>query len=331
MRSVEPLVFWGLLPVCLALSFLFSGMEAGVFALNRLRIRHLMRTGHPAARLLHGYLENPENFLWTILVGNTVVSLSSVGLLVIGLYEWLGDRPTWFWLAVALGVFLFYALCDLLPKMLFQRLPNRLCLRLVRPFRLVHLVMRPLVAVITEISYQVLQLTGGQRFTGRLFGSREELRQFLQESGPGITSEERAMMARVLELQNTAVRQITVPMSKVPCVTASTPVSDLLALARQRRVSWFPVQETDGRRRRVTGVVDVGALLYWAGLDASRAAGEFVKPAVYLEEHLRLEVALQRLRRSGQPLAIVLGHDGAELGVVGLQDILNFVFGEVRL
>ena len=49
-------------------------MEAGVFALNRLRVRRLARAGKPSAKLLHGFLENPEKFLWTILVGNTLAN-----------------------------------------------------------------------------------------------------------------------------------------------------------------------------------------------------------------------------------------------------------------
>ena len=79
---------------CVALSFFLSGMEVGVFALSRLRIRHLMRAGNPRARALLGYLERPENFLWTILVGNTLanIGVSSIG--VMWLYAWLRPWPT---------------------------------------------------------------------------------------------------------------------------------------------------------------------------------------------------------------------------------------------
>jgi hypothetical protein len=65
---------------CLALSFVLSGMEAGVFALSRLRIRQQMRAGNASARVLHQFLENPENFLWTIVVGNTLVNFVVLGL-----------------------------------------------------------------------------------------------------------------------------------------------------------------------------------------------------------------------------------------------------------
>ena len=36
-------------------------------------------------------------------------------------------------------------------------------------------------------------------------------------------------------------------------------------------------------------------------------------------------------RKRGQRLAIVLGRDGRELGIVSLQDILKAIFGEVKL
>ena len=74
------LLIWIGFVVCLVLSFLLSGMEAGVFALSRLRIRQQMRAGRRSAEVLHRYLENPEDFLWTILVGNTLANFCILGL-----------------------------------------------------------------------------------------------------------------------------------------------------------------------------------------------------------------------------------------------------------
>ena len=52
---------------------------------------------------------------------------------------------------------------------------------------------------------------------------------------------------------------------------------------------------------------------------------------MFLEEDLRLDVALERLQRGGQRLAVVLGRDGREVGIVSLEDILKTIFGEVKL
>src|SRR5882724_5697875 len=130
---------------CLVLSFLFSGMEAGVLAMNQLRIRQLMRTGSVNAQVLNGYLERREDFLWTILIGNTLANFAAVGLLVMLLQHSLGQWPS-LWLASFLAVmFLFYTFFELLPKMLFRLYPNRLTLAMTPPFRLIHLVLSPLV------------------------------------------------------------------------------------------------------------------------------------------------------------------------------------------
>ena len=38
-----------------------------------------------------------------------------------------------------------------------------------------------------------------------------------------------------------------------------------------------------------------------------------------------------RMQKSGQRLAIVLGRDRRELGIISLQDVLKVIFGEVSL
>ena len=316
---------------CLAISFLLSGMEAGVFALSRLRIRQRMRAGDPRAKALHGYLENPENFLWTILVGNTVANVLAISLGVLGLYDWSGDWPVLFGGALLVGGTLFYALCELLPKMLFRLYPNRMCMFVALPFRLIHLVLRPLVSLTAIFSRSVLRWSGGKRFTGHLFGNRDELRIVMQESAQGLSSEERTMINRVLDLQHLTVRQITVPMTKVVTASVETSVRELLALFRERGFSRLPVWKKEQARSHIVGIVSVNSLVFREKLDPNQTAGGLLEPALYFDNEMRLEVALRQMQRTGQRLAIVLGHDRTELGVISLQDILRVIFGEVSL
>src|SRR6185436_2647090 len=133
-----------------------------------------------------------------------------------------------FVLVFSMAVFFFYVLFDLLPKMLFRRFPNRLCLSLARPFGLVHFILRPLVAVVEWFSRMLLRWHGGKTFTGHLFGNREELRLVMQESAQGFTSEERAMINRVLDLQSLTVRQAMKPLGDGGKIITETPVSQVL-------------------------------------------------------------------------------------------------------
>src|ERR1051326_7806506 len=133
--NAEQILIWLAFAVCLALSFLLSDMEAGVFALSRLRIRQQMRAGRRSAQVLPGYLENPENFLWTILVGNTIANFFILGWLLVILHGFLRGHLLWFIVAFACITLLFYNFFDLLPKMLFRVFPNRLAMAMARPFR----------------------------------------------------------------------------------------------------------------------------------------------------------------------------------------------------
>ena len=306
-------------------------MEAGVFALSRLRIRQQARAGLPSAKLLHEYLENPENFLWTILVGNTVANALILGWLVVMLHQNLTGRLGWFVLVYAMTVFLFYALFDFLPKMLFRMFPTRLCVLLARPFRWVHFILRPLVAGVEWASGVLLRWRGGKVFTGHLFGNREELRLVMQDSTQTLTSEERGMINRVLDLQTITVRQVMSPLSRAVTTTTQSKIADVLRICQQTKFTRLPVWATRDGQQRIIGLLHLNSLLYQPALDLSRLAGEYIKPALFLDEDLRLEIALRRMQRGGQRLAIVLARDRREIGILSLQDVLKVIFGEVSL
>jgi CBS domain containing-hemolysin-like protein len=315
--------------ICVALSFLFSGMETGVLAMNRFRIRQRMRSGDRRAAVLHGFLENPEHFLWAILVGNTLVNLLIFSLGFLQLQIWLKGRPIAKSVVFVAGVFVFYIVCELAPKTLFQRSPNRLSLALAIPFRWIDRLLSPLVAVVAWFSRGLLHYTGGTAYTGRLFGSREELRFVMQEAAPSLTSEEKVMINRVLDLPNWRVRHVMVPLADAITVPAETPISQVLDLCRKRSLTRVPA--VDPNTRRIAGVINLEHVLFSTDFDASRPARDYLQPAFFLPEDLHLEEALRRMQHTGWRQAVVLGPDRREVGLISLQDILKVIFGEVTL
>jgi putative hemolysin len=264
-------------------------------------------------------------------VGNTLANFLILAWVLAKLHEWLFGYRGWEIAAFAVTVFLFYTFCDLLPKMLFRAHPNSLSLSAARVFRLVYFVLRPLVLIVEEISQTVLRWTGGKAFTGRLFGNREEMRALMHESEQAFSSDERAMINRVLDLQNFSVGQIATPLANIVTIQGQTPVGEALALARKQRFSRLPIWETRDGRPRVAGLLLLGPLLFRDDLDLQKPAAAHMTPALFLGEDTHLEVALRRMQRAGERLAIVLARDGQEIGVVTLEDILKVMFGEVKL
>jgi CBS domain containing-hemolysin-like protein len=319
------------LPACLAVSFLCSGMEAGLFTLGRWRIMQQMRAGQARAERLYGYLQDTENFLWTVLIGNTIAFFGAMWIVAIALLRAVQGHSIWFWVTFLAVAFVFYVFCDLLPKTVFRKFPNRLCLILSAPFRLLHIALSPLVSLVEGIAKLLLRWTGGRTYKGQVFSNRNELRLLMEDTPETLTSEERGMMDRVFDLNSIAVRQLTIPFARFPPLSTSDRVEDSVMRFRELPQNVLPVWSADAPQRTIAGFVDVKRLIFAEKLDLNGLLANHLTPRIYLDEDLRLHEALRRMQRSGRRIAVVLGRDGRELGLITLEAILRFIFGEVKL
>ena len=117
-----------------------------------------------------------------------------------------------------------------------------------------------------------------------------------------------------------------------PAVTipAVTPVSEAMKLFRESGHTRLPVWEQRADGRRIAGLVSAETLMFDPNLDQTRKIAELISPALFLAEDSRLDAALERMQRGGQRLAVVLGRDGRDVGIIALEDILKTIFGEVQ-
>jgi CBS domain containing-hemolysin-like protein len=315
-------------PICLATSFLCAGMEAGIFALGRWRIAQQMREGKQRAARLYSYLQDTENFLWTILVGNTLAAFGALWIIGVALINTISN-PLEFWPAYLAVVFVFYALCDLLPKMLFRAFPNRLCLLMSAPFRLLHLFLAPGVSIIENLANLLLRWTGGRIFKGHVFSNRNELRLMMEDSTQSLSSEERGMITRVFDLQNINVRQIAIPFTRFASLNANDLIGDALSRFRETPLNFIPVW-SESRDRRLAGFLNLKQILFQERIALSEPIEKYLSAPLYLDEDMRVQEALRRMQRSGSRIAVVTARDRRELGLIRLEEILKVIFGEVK-
>jgi CBS domain containing-hemolysin-like protein len=106
-------------------------------------------------------------------------------------------------------------------------------------------------------------------------------------------------------------------------------MSQVLALCRERNLNRIPVLDT--KTGQVAGVINLEWVLYSGEVDRSKPARNYMEPAFFLPEELRLEEALRRMQATGCRLGIVFSADHGETGLISLQDILRVIFGEVHL
>ena len=314
---------------CLAVAFILSGMEAGLFEVSRLRIRRLERAGNRRAKRIQRFLDSPEDFLWTVLVGNTIANCIAVTVAFVFLKKELG-LGFGFWAVFAVCGIFFYAFFEYLPKALFRLHPDALCLAFSRCVRAIHLFLRPVVLLLHSISELVQRLYSGPAHESP-FGFREEIRFLMRESAQSLTTDERTLIDQVLVLQRIPVRDILSPLSADWRPTPETPVAELVRHVGISHEATLPIWSGDaGVPRRVVGVVDVRNVLYLADTDTGRTASEFIEPAMFQNADAGVGAVFQLLQRTGRRHAIILDKDNKEIGIVTVEDILGLVFGRLR-
>tara|TARA_B100001559_G_C16463868_1_gene605526 strand:+ start:441 stop:1400 length:960 start_codon:yes stop_codon:yes gene_type:complete len=312
--------------IAAAMSFLFSGIETGVFSLNRLRIRQQMREGlNKEAHILFDNYREPERFFWTILLGNILANAAFVIAFILLLKERITNNLL-FWTAFISGLFILFTFCDLLPKTLFGKFPNRLCLTVAKPFKIIQTILTPLVSFFYQILGNAFKNSASQPLASQLFRNRKELKILMEESNDSLSDQERFMISQVVHLNERALRQFAIPLNLAITASADTRISEIVKLCNKHRIARIPIWKFAGGQRKIIGITTLKTSLYRNDYDEKKPASDYIQPALFLPSDLKVEAALKRMQRSGNWLAIVTGKFQQEIGIVSLQDILKVIF-----
>ena len=315
-----------LLFVSSVISFIFSGIESGVYSINRSRIKLQMREGNKRAAILLNFHRQPENFYLTVLLGNTIANGVFAVMLVLLLHKI--SSGALFWCLFLLCVFSLFTVCDLLPKKLFSQFPNKLSLAVARPFLITQFLLTPFLSLIQALFGNSLAGAVGQPLAKQLFSNREELRKLMEDSDDGLSDGERTMISQVLRLSERTLGQTAIPLNLSVTASADSPISSVVDLCKDHRIARVPIWKFGGGQRKVVGIVTLKTSLYKEDYDSNKPASEYMQPALFLPADLKVEAALKRMQRSGQWLAIVTSESQKEAGIVSLQDILKVVFSD---
>ena len=120
------------LATLLALSAAFSMTEAAFLAINKVRLRHLMQRGSPAAKLVYQMLTKLDTLIATVLVGNNLVNvaISVVGTILLVNILQLPGGPVVATVAITVVLLLFG---EITPKLFAAGHADRVALIVARP------------------------------------------------------------------------------------------------------------------------------------------------------------------------------------------------------
>jgi CBS domain containing-hemolysin-like protein len=305
---------WFVLVLCLAASFLFSGTEAGILSLNRLRLRRLAQQKDRAAVHLQQLLEQPARLLVTVLIVTSLLNILALVLLANALVGWFGWAGYCLTLLVALPLFLL--VIELLPKAVFRRVPYKKLASLAVLLDGASMILKPAIHAGSFFAKKVL----GLKRSREIFVAREDLKYVTSEiERMGLLSSiERQMIHNVVDFRSVKVSDVMIDISSAVTVRPETTIEQLLEIFRKWGFDRYPVVN---ERDKIIGVVTVFDLI----LDrpAVSTVREYLRRILTVRADEQAALVLRRLRASPISLAAVIDEKGTTLGIVSVEDLFN--------
>ena len=305
---------WLAIGICLALSFVFSGTEAGLLSFNRIRLRHLARQRDPAALRLEQLLQQPTRLFVTVLFVTSLMNIIAVVLLAGRLVAYFGAFGYVWTLLIAVPVLLLVV--EILPKSIFRRFPYRALASIALPLELASSLLTPVIWVGTWFTQRVLHLQRPQE----IFLAREDLKDVTSEIERlgALSSIERRMIHNVVDFQSVRVRDVMVKMETVVFVRPDSPLDAVVRLSKEAKFDRLPVIDETGK---IIGVVNVFDLIVDRRPDT--VAQQYLRRILTVTADEPASLVIRRLRAVPQNLAAVVNDSGQTVGIVSVEDLLN--------
>ena len=309
----------------------FSMSETCMMALNRYRLRHLVREDNTGAKLTAKLLERTDELLSFILAGNTVINAATTILVAEICRRLLGDGDFVLAIATAAASFTILIFAEILPKILGATFSETLALGSSYILTPLIRVTRPVMWIVNVLVRGLLKLLRirqvGQH-AGQSLGM-EELRTLVLEGGKFIPKKHRSIFLNLFELEDMTVDDTMTPRGQIEYIDLEDEIQDLRnALATSHHTRLLV---TEGGLDNVVGVLHVRKVLNATRRDEQidvEGIRAIMRPPYYVPEGTALLMQLTNFQDNQRHMGLVVDEYGEILGLVTMKDILEEIVGE---
>ena len=325
---------WIVWPCVLAasvgLSALFSGMETGLYVLNKVRLDVRAEAGSRQAGRLRRLLKTPNNLLSVLLIGTNIANYAVAFSLttMFALAGW-GDGAEWY--SMAAGTLLLFVLGETVPKTVFHRLAEKLTYSLGWTLSVADVLFKVvglsyLLRAVSWLAMAPIRRRRGVVAEGRL----GEI--FAEGQASGVLTHPQAVIAllhpgtvatRVMNIGDVRLADVMVPLTRAIAIRQDTTRGVLMRMLRKHNYSRLPVRDETGD---VVGILDVYEVLIDESVTVPAAR---MTVPLKLPAGMNVTEALYAMRGARNMMAVVQ-KDDKSVGIVTIKDLVEEIVGELE-
>lgn len=310
------------------LSAFFSIAETALINVNKLRVKTLVEDGVKSAKKLSSLIEEPNNLINTILIGDTLVNLTAISLASILAYE--NYKNGWITFVIALFTLAILIFCEVIPKTIATFYTEKVSLIVASPIKLIAVLLGPIVFLLTKLCHGILRLFQINPYAKLSSITEHELRNMVEASHEEgvIESEERRMITNVVDFGDYLAKDVMVPRIDMAFVNIDFTYDELITCFKEEKYTRMPVYSES--RDNVIGIVNLKDVLFYDKDIEHFKLEDIIREPYFTYEFKKTSELLIEMRRNSISLAIVLNEYGATVGLITIEDLLEEIVGDIR-
>jgi len=333
------------IPALVALNGFFVAAEFALVAVRKTRIEELVAQGAPGASAAQSAIDHLDRSIAGTQLGITLASLAlgmtsepALARIIEPLFQhvpapldFLARHSVASAIAFALITFLHVVFGELIPKSVALQESERTSLWIAAPLNVFARLSRPLILIMNGTGNTLLRWWGFRPASGaESVHSVEELLLLIEDTEEaGVLSSVHAdLVSNVFRLSNKKVRDCMVPREKMASLNLNMSPEMVLEAVREGAHTRMPVY--DGDPNKIVGIVNTKDLFYLYSLRGVAVLDDALYPATFLDPDVPIGTALTLFKKSRKPMALVRDAEGAILGLLTLEDILEEIVGDIE-
>lgn len=310
--------------ICIIMSAYFSATETAFNSLNRIRLKNMAEKGNKKAKLVLKLLENYDNLLSTILIGNNIVNIACSSLATVLFISLLGNEagPSVSTAVITVIVLIFG---EVSPKSIAKESPETFAM-FSAPF------LQVLSVILTPFNFLFMQwkkvLTLIIKPSNDRSITEEELLTIVEEAEQegGIDEQESSLIKSALEFSDLEAVDILTPRIDISAVPSNATKEQIAEIFAETRYSRIPIYEES--IDHIVGIIyqkDFHNEVYNTDIPIST----IIRPALFIAKNKKINDLLKELQQKKSHIAVVVDEFGGTVGIVTLEDILEELVGEI--
>ena len=298
-----------------------------MMALNKYRLKHLIKQNNRSAKRAEKLLQRPDRLLGVILIGNNFVNILAAALTTILCLELFGNSGVFIGSVVLTIIILIFA--EVTPKTFAAKNAENIALPASGILKILQKILYPLIWIVNFFSNNLLNLLNVKEKDSNEDITTEELKSVLENSGDLIPKRYQDMLVSILDLDEILIDEIMTPRNEIVGIDLDDSFEKLMQTVSENSEEIVPVYEQNlDNLKGVISFNGIKSFLFKQG-NSFDDFMEFVNDVYVALENTSLSNQLFNFQKDNKTSAVVVDEYGNVKGIVSINDILEEIVGEL--